>query len=762
MIRSSSLIRYRKSSKVISSCYGSIGNANLFLSKKNCCNIFQNQQQQGYHTDFQNHLIIRSSSEKKNIKSSSTTSLIPNNNKNNKRSISTFVLEMEDEDTCYTNDLIFDLTAEQIEKECEELIKRSREIQDKVANIPENERTFDNVILPLAYDEGFTSTFESSLTFPSYVSTDKAIRDAGSKAEEKLSEFAIESMMREDVYKSIKTVEALIEKEKENKYSEEDKRLVKRMIRDFERNGLGLPEEKRSQVKDLKNQLSKLSIQFTKNIAEDKTELLFSEDELDGCPQDFIKQLKLDEGSNKRVVTLKYPDIVPVMKYCKVEETRKKLDFARSSQCQEVNVPIFEEAIKIRQKLANLMGYKTHADYVLEVNMATPEEVKKFLGELKEKLLDGGNTELSKLKQLKGSNEFYSWDLSYYLNRLKEDEFNVDDNLVKQYFPLDKVLNGILSIAQETLSLRFEEVKDPKVWFEDVQMYAVFDKESDKFLGQFYLDLYPREGKYTHFAAFPLSPHWIDEKGKEHYPVSAMVCNFSKPSKENGVSLLKHDEVVTFFHEFGHLAHGFLSKVKYARFSGTRTERDFVEMPSQFQENYCWEVESLKRISSHYQSGEPLPDELIKKMTDAKNVGVALLTLRQLFFGIFDMTLHTIETEEEAQKLNSGALWSKIRKEVTLIDAPEGTNGAASFGHLLGGYDAGYYGYLYSEVFSFDMFSVFKKNGIFNPKVGKRLRELVLERGGSKDGHVMLKEFLGREPSQDAFLEDIGLKEPSH
>jgi len=617
------------------------------------------------------------------------------------RNISTFVFKEEDEeetdsddeimtDIYKTNDLIFNLTAEEIQKQTEELLRRSKEVNDKVGALPESERTFESVILPLAHDEAAFSTYENIVTFPSYISPIKEVRDAGSAAEEKISEFTIEILMREDVYKAIKAVSEKMEKE-QGKYDAEDKRLVKRLLRDYERNGLGLPEDKRSQVKELKNQISKMCIQFTKNIAEDKTVLQFTREELAGVPQDVIDGFKTsEEDPNKKIVSLKYPEVMPVMKYCKVEETRRQLERARSSQCQDINVPIFEQIVKLRQKTAELMGYKTHGDYVLEVNMAKREEVIFFLNNLKSKLLEGGKQEMEVLKDLKGA-EVFSWDYLYLLTKLKEEKYSVDDNLIKEYFPLEKALNGILGIAQDTFSLRFEEVKEPAngVWFEGVQLFAVFDKESDKFLGQFYLDLYPRDGKYTHFAAFPLSPHYFDSEGKEHFPVSAMVCNFTKPSQETGVSLLKHDEVVTLAHEFGHLMHGFLSKTKYARFSGTRVERDFVEMPSQFMENYCWEVESLKRLSSHHKTGEPLPDELIKKMIDAKNVGVALFNLRQLFFGIFDATCHSFSSAQELEGFNSGELWRSLRREVTLLESPEGTNGVASFGHIVGGYDFG-------------------------------------------------------------------------
>jgi len=367
---------------------------------------------------------------------------------------------------------------------------------------------------------------------------------------------------------------------------------------------------------------------------------------------------------------------------------------------------------------------------------------------------------LDKLKELKKQNEYESdpetihpWDYLYYDRIMKETDYQLDDNLIKDYFPFDSTFNGLLDIVQETFALKFEEVMDADVWHKDVRLFNVIDADTNEFVGQFYLDLFPRPGKYNHFAAFPLQVHYVKPDGSEQHPVSAMVCNFPKPT-ESKPSLLKHSDVTTLFHEFGHLCHGFCSKAKYGRFSGTSVERDFVEMPSQFMENYCYEIEGLKRISKHYETGEPLSDELIKKIIDAKNAGVALFTLRQLFFGIFDMTIHTKQEKE----VNSAELYSKLRKEITLIANHPGTNPVASFGHLMGGYDAGYYGYLYSEVFAADMFDAFVQSGsVFNKDTGRAYKQKVLQVGGMKDGLDILKDFLGREPNDTAFLKSIGL-----
>jgi Zn-dependent oligopeptidase len=481
----------------------------------------------------------------------------------------------------YTNELKFDYTADAITKETQELINKSRSVQDKVAGLSENERNFNSVVMALAYDESECGTLENNVTFPGYVSTNKEVRDSSSEAEKKLAEFGIESGMREDVYSAVKYV-----KEKEyEKLDNDQKRILDRMIRDYERNGLALPEEQRQKVKDLKNKLSTICIDFTKNVAEDKTTLLFTDEELDGCPTDFITNLDKDESTGKRKVTLKYPDVLPVMRSCKVAETRKALDRARSSQCQDNNTPLIEEALSIRAEIAKILGFQYHADYVLATRMAkNADNVFKFLDDLRTRLTEGGHQELKTLGALKQKEEnndkIYSWDFGYYLRLLKETEYEIDENTIKNYFPFEKVFNGLLSIIQETFNLKFEEVKEFPKWHEDVRLFNVFDNDNHSFSGQFYLDLFPREGKYTHFAAFPLQCHYIKENGEEQHAVSAMVCNFTKPTG-SAPSLLKHDEVVTLWHEFGHLAHGFTTKAKYGRFSGTSVERDFVEMPSQ-------------------------------------------------------------------------------------------------------------------------------------------------------------------------------------
>lgn len=349
-----------------------------------------------------------------------------------------------------------------------------------------------------------------------------------------------------------------------------------------------------------------------------------------------------------------------------------------------------------------------------------------------------------------------SWDWRYFQNQVLENEYSINSEEIRQYFPMSVVLAGMLDIFQEILSLKFEELptSTAHVWHEDVKQFSVFDSATNNFIGHFYLDLHPREGKYGHAAEFGLQKG-CETGGVRHHPVAAMVANFSKPTADKP-SLLDHDEVVTLFHEFGHVMHELMSTGRFAPLAGTNVQRDFVEAPSQMLENWVFEKTTMLRISRHYESGSPLPDDLMQKLIKAKNATIGMLLRRQTFFGIFDMTVHTLPSDKIAS-FDSAQYWADIAERVMGIRPPEGTNGVAGFGHLTGGYSAGYYGYLWSEVYSADMYEVFNKEGIFNKATGLAYRNKVLAPGASKDAMDLLVDFLGRRPTEDAFLKHSGL-----
>jgi len=344
------------------------------------------------------------------------------------------------------------------------------------------------------------------------------------------------------------------------------------------------------------------------------------------------------------------------------------------------------------------------------------------------------------------------WDTRYYGRIREERVYNVDHQKLKSYFPLQVVTKGLLEIYETLLGLKFTQIPNPHVWHPDVSLYRVNDSQTNELVGHFYLDLHPREGKYGHAACFGLQPGCVLGDGSRQYPAAAMVANFTKPKPgEEESAVLEHDEVETFFHEFGHVMHQLCSRADYAFFSGTAVERDFVEAPSQMLENWVWERESLAKMSQHVKDKTPIPEDLLQSLIKSRVANAGYLNRRQLFFALFDYYLHT------APKTNTAELGAKLSRELLLVDQSPGTNMAGSFGHVAQSYDAQYYGYLWSEVFSDDMFLLFKKEGVLNQTVGRKYRENILEKGGSRDAADMLRDFLGREPSNEAFLRNKGL-----
>ncbi|KAI8967622.1 hypothetical protein BDF20DRAFT_227052 [Mycotypha africana] len=661
--------------------------------------------------------------------------------------------------------LDFSINAEQVEQITNDIIAAELAINDAVASLKPEERTYENIVTRLVRAENELAGKAQLVSSLSQISPDAAVREASVAAETKYDQFSIEQSMRHDLYVVISDYMA---KTDLDTLAYEDARFLRRLERSYRRNGLHLPEDKRNELKEIRKQLSEKCIEFNKNWARESSTVKFTKDELEGLDDDFLGGLKTveEDGVTKYVLTMKYPDVRPVLKLCKNENTRKVHATAYESRNKE-NIVLLEEAVKLRRKAAKILGYDSHAAYVLEIKMAKEvDAVNKFLNDLTDKLHEPGLKEIDELKELKKAEkaergeeydgQLNAWDTSYYQRILLEKEYSVDQELIKQYFSLEATIQKMLEIYEKVLGLKFVKVPADKavVWHPDVQLYECWDAVEDKsFSGYMYLDLFPRDNKYPHAACFPLQPSYIDENGERVAPIAAMVANFTKPTADKP-SLLKHDEVVTLFHELGHVMHHLCSRTKLARFHGTSVEGDFVEAPSQMLENWCYDPKSLKYLTAHFKTGEPISDEIIDRIVKAKNVDAAMHNLRQLFFGIYDMTLHTSEDEN----LDTSKLYNDLRKKISLVAAPEGTYGQAAFGHLMGGYDAGYYGYMWSKVFSSDMyFSKFEIDTL-SPEVGYSYRKEILEKGSSRDGMDLLKAFLGREPSSDAFMrEDIGI-----
>lgn len=649
--------------------------------------------------------------------------------------------------------LRFSPAPSELTQDCVNAKRRAEVALQHIVNLPPTARTFDNTVWALDRAVYDLSDETTSDTFLEQVSTSAAVRDAGNQCSVLLSQFGVDVYSREDLYRALTDYAA-----KKEPLKGEDARLLDKTLLDFRRAGLELPAKTRDQVRDLRKRLAQLESGFSKSINESKDYAYFTREQLDGLPEDYVS--RLERAGDTYKVGVDYPTYFPFMENARDPEARRILEGKFNNRAVLSNLSVFQEALRLRLRAARLLGYSTHADYVDELNMAKdPKTINAFIARLRGRLKPLGREELEVLLALKRAMEgrgsdgiFHAWDWRFYDNLLRKTKYEVDSEKVREYFPTDLVVEQMLAVYQKLLGLKYREIPGGLTWHPDVKLYEMTDAAGGAPLGYFYMDLYPRDGKYSHAAAFELVTGRLKTDGGYQKPVSAIVANLNKPAPGKP-SLLNHDEVETLFHEFGHIMHQTLTKAKYGRFSGSNVARDFVEAPSQMLENWVWDGDVLQSLSGHYQDhSKKLPKELLAKMLAAKNADVGLINLRQLLFGSADMTYHGSHPPSDTTKA-----YARLSQDVALIPMSDGTHPEASFGHLMGGYDAGYYGYLWSKVYAQDMYSVFKREGIMSTVVGRRYRTEILERGSSRDEMDSLKAFLGREPNEKAFLENIGL-----
>lgn len=635
--------------------------------------------------------------------------------------------------------------------EAEARVKLEKDLAALIA-IPQAERTFENTIM--GYERAFDN-YGNALGmsgFLSYVSTDKKFRDAANDLQMQISQYMVDVATRRDVYKAIREYT-----DTNPRLDPVQAKLVKEMLIGFKNSGMDLNDADLEKFKALNKEKAEYIIKFDKNIQEYKDPLAVTQEQLRGLGEDYIQKLsKTDDG--KYLVTLDYPDYVPFMQNADDEQARKELEFKFNRRGGQENVELLEKTLTLRREIARLLGYKNHAELRLEDRMAkNPKTVMAFLKDLQKKLKPLGKKEDKEMiayknsKTGKNSRTLYSWESGYWSNKFRKENLELDSEKIKEYFPSQVVIDGMLDLFGGVFGITFEPVDIP-VWHPDVKAFKIKDKASGELVAYFYMDLYPREGKYKHAACFGLVEGEEKQDGTYQIPFVAIVANLNKPSGDTP-SLLKHSEVETLFHEFGHVLHNALTKAKYSAFSGTSVSWDFVEAPSQMLERWAWDPQVLKKISKHYKTGEALPDDLIKRMIATKNFGAGGMYLRQDFFAQYDMSLHTADTTPDTTKL-----YFELTKKIRGLPLTKGTIPQASFGHIMGGYDAGYYGYLWSEVIAEDFFGEFKKNGIFNPETGLKFRREILEKGGTLDEEKMVENFLGRPADNKPFLKSIGLE----
>lgn len=627
----------------------------------------------------------------------------------------------------------------------------------KIVAIPDAQRTFDNTIGAI---DDLYAQFEkdtSMLVFLSNVSPDAAIREKSQKAEEDATNFGIELGKREDLYKAVMAYAAT-----KPKLEGEQARLLEFTLRDYKRSGMTLPKDQRDKVASIQKEISRLSIEFQKNIAEDDTTVLLTPEELKGVPADLLATLP--KSGETYFVGMASPIYMPVMTTCEVESTRQKLWLANKRRGGQKNVDILEKILALRAQAAGMLGYESTAAYEAEPRMAkNVENINDFYDKLrplvrKKALLD--RAEFTAAKRTQSGNasvELQPWDFFFIKDQLLKTKYAVDEQKVREYFPVEAVIDGLFRVTQNLYGLQYTEITskagtaERPLWHPEAKLYEVKDKASGKVLGEFYFDLYPRDNKYTHFAQWGLVQHKVWADGTEWKPLAALVCNFPRATADKP-ALLSHEDVETFLHEFGHCLHTIVSEAKYNRFSGTNVELDFVEAPSQMFENWVWDADVLALFARHYKTGEKLPKELLDGMIKARNLGSGLDAENQFYYGLTDLTYHTAKDG----KVDTTKTAAELFEQVQTYKAPAQVHYQSSFGHLMG-YQAGYYGYMWSLVYASDMAVRFKEKGMLNPEAGMEYRRKVIGRGGTRDAIDSLRDYLGREPRLDSFLIHLGL-----
>ncbi|WP_281645343.1 oligopeptidase A [Parendozoicomonas sp. Alg238-R29] len=659
------------------------------------------------------------------------------------------------------------VSAEHVGPAIDELLKESREGIE--ALLSEGKAyTWANLQEPMdALDERLSHAWSPVSHMNAVVNSD-ALRDAYNGCLPKLSEFGTWVGQNKDLFDAYKQI---ADGEEYKTLDEAQRKVIDNALRDFHLAGVDLPEEKKKRYVELSIKLSELTSGFSDRVLDATmawSKLVTDETKLKGLPESALagaKQLAESKGHEQGwMLNLDFPCYFPVMTYCENRDLREEMYTAYVTRASEQgpnagefdNSEAMKEIMAARKELSALLDFETYADYSLATKMASsPAEVLEFLEDLAARSKPQAERELAELKAFAegefGVEELSAWDINFYGEKLRQQRYSISQEELRPWFPANKVINGMFEVVGRLYGITFKPCEDIDTWHNDVQFFDI--ERNGNVIGRFYLDLYAREHKRG--GAWMADCHNRRKTGDNvQTPVAFLTCNFTPPVGDNP-ALLTHDEVVTLFHEFGHGLHHMLTRVDYAAVSGiSGVPWDAVELPSQFMENWCWEKEALALISSHHETGEPLPDEMLEKMLAAKNFQSAMMIVRQLEFALFDFRLHHgWKNGMDIQKtLND------VRSQVSVLIPPAFNRFQNSFSHIFaGGYAAGYYSYLWAEVLSADAFSKFEEDGIFNRETGESFLNEILECGGSREPADMFKAFRGRKPELDAMLRHKGI-----
>jgi len=624
--------------------------------------------------------------------------------------------------------------------------------------------TFKNTIAALDFSGKQLDRISSIFFNLNSAETNDEIQKIAQEVSPLLSEFGNDITLNVDLFKRIKII---FEQKNDLTLSSEEQTLLDKKYKSFSRNGANLSEDKKKRLREIDAELAKLKLTFGENILAETNKYqlhLTKEADIAGLPEgekEAAAQLAKAKDKDGWLITLDYPSYIPFMKYASNRKLRKELSIASGSKGFHKDDLDNQENVlniaKLRHERAQLLGYRTHAHFVLEERMAeTPEKVHAFLKELLVKAKPAAAREFKQLedfaKELDAIDRLEKWDSAYYSEKLKQKLFDLDDEKLKPYFKLENVITGVFKVAEKLFGLQFQEVFDIETYHKDVKTYRVYDENSN-LVSLFYADFHPRAGKRSGAWMTSFKSQYV-ENGNNERPHISNVCNFTKPTASKP-SLLTFNEVTTLFHEFGHGLHGMLADTIYPSLSGTSVYWDFVELPSQILENWCYEKEALALFATHYETGALIPMELVQKIKDSATFQEGMQTLRQLSFGLLDMSWHG---EDPTAISHVKAQENKAFEGTDLFPETSETCMSTSFSHIFqGGYSSGYYSYKWAEVLDADAFAYFKENGIFNKEIATKFKEHILSKGGTENPMDLYKKFRGAEPKIEPLLERAGL-----